>query len=53
MEAKRLEERVKYDMEMIRELGYCRALKTIRAISTAGKQGVRPFAYWIISRKIF
>lgn len=23
MEAKRLEERVKYDMEMIRELGYC------------------------------
>ena len=40
MEAKRLEERVKYDMEMIRELGYCPGIENYSR-------------YWIISRKIF
>jgi len=36
LEAKRLEERTNFDLEMIRELGYCSV----------------PFVYWIISQKI-
>ena len=41
MEAKRLEERVKYDMEMIRELGYCPGIENYSRYFR--KAGVRPF----------
>lgn len=34
LEAKRLQERVTYDMEMIRELGHCSGIETIRVILT-------------------
>lgn len=35
MEAQRIKQRVEYDLEMIKELGYCPASRTTRAISTA------------------
>ena len=43
MEAKRLEERVKYDMEMIRELGYCPGIENYSRYFDGRKAGVRPF----------
>lgn len=43
LEAKRLEERVKYDMEMIRELGYCPGVENYSRYFDGRKAGVRPF----------
>lgn len=42
-EAQRLEERVKYDMEMIRELGYCPGIENYSRYFDGRKAGVRPF----------
>lgn len=42
-EAKRLEERVKYDMEMIRELGYCPGIENYSRYFDGRQAGVRPF----------
>lgn len=42
-EAKRLEERVKYDMEMIRELGYCPGIENYSRYFDGRKAGIRPF----------
>lgn len=43
LEAKRLEERVKYDLEMIRELGYCQGIENYSRYFDGRKAGVRPF----------
>ncbi len=43
IEAQRLEERVKYDMEMIRELGYCPGIENYSRYFDGRKAGVRPF----------
>lgn len=43
LEAQRLEERVKYDMEMIRELGYCPGIENYSRYFDGRKAGVRPF----------
>lgn len=43
LEAKRLEERVKYDMEMIRELGYCPGIENYSRYFDGRQAGVRPF----------
>lgn len=43
LEAKRLEERVKYDIEMIRELGYCSGIENYSRYFDGRKAGVRPF----------
>ena len=42
-EAKRLEERVKYDMEMLSELGYCSGIENYSRYFESRKAGVRPF----------
>ena len=42
-EAKRLEERVSYDMEMIRELGYCSGIENYSRYFDRRKPGERPF----------
>lgn len=42
-EAKRLEERVRYDMEMIRELGYCPGIENYSRYFDGREAGVRPF----------
>lgn len=42
-EAKRLEERVRYDMEMIRELGYCPGIENYSRYFDGRQAGVRPF----------
>lgn len=42
-EAKRLEERVKYDLEMIRELGYCPGIENYSRYFDGRQAGVRPF----------
>lgn len=42
-EAKRLEERVNYDMEMIRELGYCSGIENYSRYFDRRKPGERPF----------
>lgn len=42
-EAKRLEERVSYDMEMIRELGYCSGIENYSRYFDRRRPGERPF----------
>jgi excinuclease ABC subunit B len=42
-EAKRLEERVNYDLEMIRELGYCSGIENYSRYFDQRKPGERPF----------
>lgn len=43
LEAKRLEERVLYDLEMIRELGYCSGIENYSRYFDGRKSGTRPF----------
>ncbi len=42
-EAKRIEERVTYDLEMIRELGYCPGIENYSRYFDGRAQGTRPF----------
>jgi excinuclease ABC subunit B len=42
-EAKRLEERVTYDLEMIRELGYCSGIENYSRYFDGRRPGARPF----------
>ncbi len=42
-EAKRLDERVNYDLEMIRELGYCPGIENYSRYFDGRKSGTRPF----------
>lgn len=42
-EAKRLEERVTYDIEMMRELGYCSGIENYSRYFDGRKPGARPF----------
>lgn len=43
MEAKRLEDRVSYDLEMMRELGYCPGIENYSRYFDARPPGARPF----------
>ncbi|MBN2166202.1 MAG: excinuclease ABC subunit UvrB [Marinilabiliaceae bacterium] len=43
IEAKRLEDRVTYDLEMIRELGYCPGIENYSRYFDGRKEGTRPF----------
>lgn len=43
LEAKRLQERVSYDMEMIRELGYCSGIENYSRYFDGRSPGTRPF----------
>ncbi|MBW7937106.1 MAG: DEAD/DEAH box helicase family protein, partial [Flavobacteriales bacterium] len=43
LEAKRLQQRVEYDMEMIRELGYCSGIENYSRYFDGRKAGTRPF----------
>lgn len=43
LEAKRLEERVNFDMEMMRELGYCSGIENYSRFFDGRKPGMRPF----------
>ncbi|MDM1295093.1 excinuclease ABC subunit UvrB [Sphingobacterium sp. N143] len=43
LEAKRLEERVNYDLEMMRELGYCSGIENYSRFFDGRKPGMRPF----------
>ncbi|MFB6257359.1 MAG: DEAD/DEAH box helicase family protein, partial [Flavobacteriales bacterium] len=43
MEAKRLEERVNYDLEMLQELGYCPGIENYSRYFDRRKPGQRPF----------
>lgn len=43
LEAKRLDERVRYDVEMIRELGYCPGIENYSRYFDGRKAGIRPF----------
>ncbi|MBK3516407.1 excinuclease ABC subunit UvrB [Carboxylicivirga marina] len=42
-EAKRLDERVNYDLEMIRELGYCPGIENYSRYFDGRQEGTRPF----------
>ena len=44
LEAKRLEERVTYDLEMMRELGYCSGIENYSRYFDQREPGQRPFA---------
>ncbi len=43
VEAKRLEERVNYDLEMMRELGYCSGIENYSRYMDGRQPGTRPF----------
>jgi len=43
LEAQRIEQRVNYDMEMIREIGYCSGIENYSRHLTFRKAGERPF----------
>lgn len=43
LESKRLEERVRYDLEMIKELGYCPGIENYSRYFDGRAAGVRPF----------
>ena len=43
LEAKRIDERVNYDLEMIRELGYCSGIENYSRFFDGRKEGDRPF----------
>ncbi len=43
LEAKRLEDRVTYDLEMIKELGYCSGIENYSRYFDGRKAGTRPF----------
>ncbi|HMQ07211.1 MAG TPA: excinuclease ABC subunit UvrB [Saprospiraceae bacterium] len=43
IEAKRIKERVQFDLEMIRELGYCNGIENYSRFFDGRKQGTRPF----------
>ncbi|MBL0048767.1 MAG: excinuclease ABC subunit UvrB [Bacteroidetes bacterium] len=43
LEAKRLEDRVTYDLEMMRELGYCSGIENYSRYFDGRAQGTRPF----------
>ncbi len=43
LEAKRLEDRVTYDMEMLKELGYCSGIENYSRYFDGREQGSRPF----------
>ncbi|MBO4402790.1 MAG: excinuclease ABC subunit UvrB, partial [Bacteroidales bacterium] len=43
LEAKRLEERVQYDLEMIKELGYCSGIENYSRYFDRRREGERPF----------
>ncbi len=43
LEARRLEERVRYDLEMIRQLGYCNGIENYARYFDGRKPGERPF----------
>ncbi|HQQ93309.1 MAG TPA: excinuclease ABC subunit UvrB [Bacteroidia bacterium] len=43
LEAKRLEERVKFDLEMLRELGYCSGIENYSRYFDGRNPGTRPF----------
>ena len=43
IEAQRLKERVEYDLEMIRELGYCNGIENYSRFFDRRKAGTRPF----------
>lgn len=43
VEAQRLEERTKYDLEMMRELGYCSGIENYSRHISGRKEGERPF----------
>jgi excinuclease ABC subunit B len=43
LEAKRIQERVSFDLEMIRELGYCNGVENYSRFFDGRKEGTRPF----------
>jgi excinuclease ABC subunit B len=43
LEAKRIKERVNFDLEMIRELGYCSGIENYSRFFDGRRQGTRPF----------
>jgi excinuclease ABC subunit B len=43
LEAQRLESRTKYDMEMLREIGYCRGIENYSRHLSGGPAGWRPY----------
>ncbi len=49
LEAKRLEDRVSYDIEMMRELGYCSGIENYSRYFDGRKAASVPFALLIIS----
>ena len=48
LEAQRIRERVKYDLEMLREIGFCSGVENYSRILSADPQDLRPSRSWTI-----
>ena len=53
LEAQRLEQRTRYDLEMLSQMGFCQGLKTTPAISRDGWKGSLLRLCWIIFPRTF
>ena len=51
MEAQRIKQRVEYDLEMIKELGYCSGIENYSRYLDGRKEGRAPSACWTTFRK--
>lgn len=51
-EAERIKQRTEFDLEMMRELGYCSGIENYSRYFDQRKPGQRPFVYWTFSQMI-
>lgn len=51
LEAQRIKMRTTFDLEMIRELGFCSGIETTPGKLTSANRGSRQLVYWTTSRK--
>ena len=53
IEAQRIDQRTRYDLEMMRELGYCTGIENYSRVISGRGRPPRPPPCWTISRRIF
>jgi excinuclease ABC subunit B len=53
LEAQRLKQRTRYDLEMMQELGYCSGIENYSRYFDGRQPGQAPFTLWTIFRRTF
>ena len=47
LEAHRIEQKTRYDLEMLREIGHCQSIENYSLHFDGRERGQRPYVYWI------